>query len=379
MNSLKIRNVIKAVAFFLIAAIITCTVAFASGDWQSNQDGPDSGNADNEEILDNGETDENKDGDNKNPTDSENTSPDVSVGDPVPEYIDYITGLEITREESKDAPFSFIYDPNSSLYGISSAQMVIEIPTEDGNTRFITVTRNPYDLGKIGGIAPSREYFSSFISYFGANAVSYGSDDRFQYTEQNTAVTLDLSKINGYSYTEYTDYVCTNGDLIEAFVRNQYISTQAAEVTMPFRFYAYGSKYDLIGKNAATVTVKYSDNNITLFTYSRSDGKYTLSKNGEVVKDRLNDKELKYDNVFILFSNAATYETADATQTIIDTYSGGTGYYINGGKNVSFTWSQDGNGNLLFIDNSGEKLVVNRGTSYFSIVKASRKSDVVIA
>ena len=379
MKSLKIRNAIKAIAFFLIAAIITCTVAFAAGDWQSPQQEPDSGNADNDHILDNGETDENTDGDKNKPTDSENKHPDVSVGDPVPEYIDYITGLEITREESKDAPFSFIYDTKSSLYGISSAQMVIEVPTEDGNTRLIALTRNPYDLGKIGGIAPTRNYFSSLISYFGGIAVSYGFDDKFEYTEASTATTLDLSEASGYSYTEYTDYVCTNGDLIEAYIRNQGISTKATSVVMPFKFCEYGSKYELVGNNATTVTVPYSGDNSSLFTYSRTDGKYTLSKNGILAKDKLNDSELKYDNLFILFSNAATYETADATQTIIDTSSGGAGYYISGGRVINISWSVDGSGNLIFIDSSGERLTVNRGSSYISIVKASKKSSVIIA
>lgn len=379
MKSTRISNAAKAIAFFLIAAIITCTVAFAAGDWQSPITEPDSGNADNNNILDNGETDENKDGDNKNPTDSENKHPDNSVGDPVPEYLDYITGLEITQEESKDAPFSFIYETKSSLYGISSAQMVIEVPIEDGSTRLIALTRNPYDLGKIGGLSPSRNYFSSLVSFFGGNAISYGFDDKFEYTENRTAPTFDLSITSGYSYTEYTDYVCTNGDLIEAYIRNQNASTKASDVVMPFKFVRYGSELQLTGNSATTITIPYASDNTSLFTYSRTDGKYTLSKNGNLVKDKLNDSELKYDNLFILFSNAATYETADATQTIIDTASGGSGYYITGGKVITINWSIDGANNLIFTDLSGEKLTVNRGYSYISIVKASKKASVIIA
>ena len=82
---------------------------------------------------------------------------------------------------------------------------------------------------------------------------------------------------------------------------------------------------------------------------------------------------------FILFANATTYETEDATETLLDTSSGGKGYYCTGGRYVSIRWVIDQSGEIVFLNEANEVLTVNRGTSYISFVKASAKDSVSIS
>ena len=85
----------------------------------------------------------------------------------------------------------------------------------------------------------------------------------------------------------------------------------------------------------------------------------------------LNGKNISYDNVFILFANATTYEKADGTELVIDTLSGGAGYYVSKGFAVEIRWCVDDSGDLQFLTLSGEKLTVNRGNSYIGYYKAA--------
>ena len=72
-----------------------------------------------------GEVDENTDGQDEN-------KEEVI---PPPEIKHYLTGITVSADKANAAPISFIYGANDPLYGISSALMTVEIPTENGETR----------------------------------------------------------------------------------------------------------------------------------------------------------------------------------------------------------------------------------------------------
>ena len=204
--------------------------------------------------------------------------------------------------------------------------------------------------------------------------LSYGTDDTFEYDCKLPRDILDFSETSGYCYTEYNTFVYTNGDLVNAFLNNTRISQASSEIcNLPYTFSEPDTKIEMKGNSAATLSIIYSDSN------SGSEGCYILSKNSMVKNDLLNDKPMKYDNVFILYANSTTYETEEDTQLILDTYTKGSGIYASNGKYVEITWERDISGNLVFFDAEGNRLTVNRGTSYMAFMKASSKSSVKIS
>ena len=373
MKWLQNGNLAKLVAFFVIAVVITCTVSFAANGWQSFiNDEADSDKivADNNSGSDN--FDENKDG--------ENTDKDVPVVLPTPKYYHWITGLETDLESSLKRPLSLCFGSTEPLYGISSSYLTIEFPTEYGNTRFLCFTDEAKSLGKIGSLSPSRGYISNLATYFGGILLSYGTDDTFEYDCKLPRDILDFSETSGYCYTEYNTFVYTNGDLVNAFLNNTRISQASSEIcNLPYTFPEPDTKIEMKGNSATTLSIIYSDSNSTQLNYSGSEGCYILSKNSMVKNDLLNDKPMKYDNVFILYANSTTYETEEDTQLILDTYTKGSGIYASNGKYVEITWERDISGNLVFFDAEGNRLTVNRGTSYMAFMKASSKSSVKIS
>ena len=373
MKWLQNGNLAKLVAFFVIAVVITCTVSFAANGWQSFiKNEPDSDKITTDNNSANNNVDENNDG-NK---DDEN----IPVIQPTQKYFHSITGLETDIETALKRPICICFESSNPLYGISSSYLTIEFPTEYGNTRFLCFTDEAKSLGKIGSLAPSRGYISNLATYFGGILLSYGNDDTFEYDYKNPQNVLDFNSTSGYCYTEYNSFVYTNGDLVNAFLNNSNVNQSTSEIiTLPYNFSPSDEKIQLNGKNATTITINFSDSSNTVLTYSDIEEKYILNKNTSIKNDLLNDKPLTYDNVFVLYASSTTHETESNTQLIIDTYSSGTGIYAANGEYIEITWQKDASGNLVFNDSEGEKIIVNRGTSYIAYVKASEKSSVTFA
>ena len=373
MKWLQNGNLAKLVAFFVIAVVITCTVSFAANGWQSFIKEPDSDNvaADNDSTSDN--VDENTDGESQE-------NQDVPVVAPTPKYYHYLTGLETDLENSIKKPLCIVLSSQDPLYGVSSSYLTVEFPTEYGNTRFLCFTDSAQTLGKIGSISPSRGYISNIATYFGGVLLSYGYDDVFDYEYYAPNNALDFEGTSGYCYTEYNTLVYTNGDLVTAFLNNSKINTVSNDNSKPPYDFAEVDTDPILGdKPASNIVIRYSENNSTEFAYSQSENKYFFSKNSGAKNDLLNDKSISSDNLFILYADSTTYETADSTQLILNTAGGGKGAYISNGTLTEITWTRDASGNLTFLDLEGEKLIINRGTSYVAFSKSSNESSVKIS
>ena len=372
MKIFKNGNPAKLVAFFFIVVALTCAIAFAASGWQELEQDPNSGKVDAGVIPPTSdESDEDKeDGtvDQENPV------------DPLPKYTHYITGLEVSENEYYSKVLAITMSSDAPLYGISDSYLTVEIPTEDGTTRFLVLTSKATSHGKIGSIAPTRKYISNISKYFGCILLSHGADDSFEYLGHEIKNHLDLTENSGYHYTEYTEYIYTNADLVSALLKNSGTPTMSSGIpSVPYTFTDYYSN-PVLGKDSAkNVNIFFSNGNSTELTYSAEDNKYTFSKNSTDKNDLLNDKKTTFDNVFILFSDSVTYETEEATQTVLDTMGGGKGYYITGGTRININWGFDSDGNMIYTTESGEKLTINRGTSYLGFVKSSQVSDVVFS
>ena len=366
MDSKKNGNLAKLVAFFLIVTVLIMAVAFSVSGWQGENPGePDSG-----ESQAGGTADENTDGDTTDDTE-----------EPIaPVYTHYISGLVITEEESLLKPLCLIYDIEAPMYGISSSFLTVEIPTEGGKSRLLAFTNDATSLGKLGALAPTRKYISSIAASFGAIEVCIGNDDSFEYT---TGITdeeqIDLSKQQGYHYTEYGLYSYTNSDLLNACIKNN--GTNAVMTTvpeMPYTFLAQGERAN--GSiQAATAVIQLDKSSTSELIYSQESGKYKLLKNTRELTDKLDDSALLYDNAIILFSDSATYETASKTQLIMDTAGGGGGYYLNGGVAQKITWSTSDAGALIMLDDAGQTLAIEPGSTYIAFAKSSQSAMTKLA
>ena len=371
MNILKSSSPIRLIAFFLVAVMLICTFGFAVDGWSFKEKSNDKitgtagGNA---QKPSNSQSDNS--GEEKEPADTE---PEIYV----PKYTSYITGLEVSEALSKRRPIAVVMNADNAGYSISAADLLAEFPTEDGSTRIMALITDFSSAGKIGAILPTRNYISNLACYFGAITLSYGIDDSVFYDSCDFSSShFDLTQYSGYHYSEFSQYQYTNSDLLFAGLKNASLSTAKIEKELPYLFNEFGKEPISADTKAQSVSIVYSDSSSTELLYSADTSKYTLYKNNEIKKDMLNSKNVDFTNCLVLFADSITYENFDGEQMVMNTVGQGTGYYFTSGTATGISWSADANGNMAILDESGEKLTVNRGNTYIGFVKSSKVQNV---
>lgn len=383
MNTSKANGYNKLLVFFLIAVLLIFAFGFVADGWQLVQVPDEDNNGKTED--ENGNADENKDptqdenggGENEPEIPEEPNEPEIYV----PEYVDYLTGLETTEELAKKRPISFVMNSSSPLYSISRASIIAEFPLENGDSRLLAFATDTDKLGKVGALSQTRGYISNISKSFGSILVSCGSDDRKDYETVDVAAShFDLTKFTGYHYTEFQTYCYSNGDLIDAGIANANIGTAVnSRQLLPYVFNEFGAEAILGEANAKSVVIPYSADNVTELYYSEDIGGYTFAKNGAVKTDMLYDKCAVFENAFILFADTVTYEGADGVEMIMSTIGCGTGYYVTEGTLMNISWSVTASGDMTFTSEEGERLVINRGSSYIGFFKSSRVDEIKIS
>lgn len=377
MNKPKLKGFHKFLSLLLAATILILGVGFAVSGWDGAQDGNNSGDV--------GDGSDNVD-ENKNPQD-DNTVNDPPVSDtpkpdntePTTTYKNTITGLPVSKEEFESVPLGIVIDSQSNFYGISTSDMILEFPIENGASRLLCYTTNEQIMWKIGALKATRNYISNVSSFFGGVVVSYGKDDIVYYDAWETEkIELDLSQYSDCYYLENTLYIYTTENMIETAKNRLPLTTELSEYQSP----PYNLSFDktVYGVTAAqSITIPYSNDNLTSLVYNTNDAYYEYKKSDMSKTDMLTGEKIKFSNIFILFANATTYENASGTELVIDTLSGGKGYYISHGTLTEFTWSTDSQGNLYFKNLMGNMLEINPGNVYIAYYKASIASKIQIS
>ena len=362
MNKNKLSNPVRLIAFFLTTLVLICTFGFTVDGWQidgSIIDGDDIG------MFPTTSDKENEEDTTVNNTPDE---PDIYI----PEFVDRITGLEVSEEISKNAHLSFVMNPNLPSYGISSADLLCEVSTENGS-RYIAFINDTQNLWKIGSLTQTRGYISNISKYFGAISVSSGNDDSIYYTGCDTkGSSIDLT-LGGYHYTEYTNNIYTNRDLLDKAILSSGINRSNIILgALPYDFAEFGTEYIMPeGKTANKVTVTRGKDSSGELVYNAEEKHYTLYKNGQLLTDSLNGKTAYFTNCFVLFADSITYDNANCSQMVMDTLGQGSGFYFTEGKAIEIFWIGTEEGTLNFYTSDGERLTANRGKSYISFIKSS--------
>ena len=379
MKNLKLKGFYKFLSLLLIAILVASAVGFAASGREITPTQPDSGNLGNHTDK----TDENKGGataNNGNNSDKNNITSDEELtppSTPEPEevFLSKITGEKVTKDEYNAIPQGIVVDPMRPLYGVSKSDLMIEFPIEDGTSRLVAYTTNKEVMWKIGSLRATRNFISNMSNFFGGVVISYGNDDKVVYDVWETdKIVLDLSQYSDCYYVENTLYIYTSENMVD--IAENRMSASASLTTYKDAPYVFSDGRITGVTDATNVSIPYSGSNTTNLYYHEGSGKYLYYKGENRRMDMLTGDNISFKNVFILFANATTYENSDGTELVIDTVSGGRGYYISNGGLTEFVWSTTKNGELVFKNLMGETLVVNRGNAYIAYYKASLASDI---
>ena len=203
--------------------------------------------------------------------------------------------------------------------------------------------------------------------------VSLGNDDGIEYKHINAGTNfVDLPKHAGAYYTEYTYFTYTNTNLLSSILGNN----KAKLDVLPYVFVENTNKTSGSISSSAISLPYISD---TSLVYSKDQGKYVLCKSGSDKIDVSTADKAEFDNVFVLFADTVTYESADSTEMLMNTLGEGKGYYAFGGMAQRITWKLGEDGKLEFYDEAGRLLECARGKSYIAYVKSSKSNEVLFS
>ena len=354
MNTAKISSYNRLIAFFLIIVALLSVLVVSANGLQSNTPFWDK--------VGDTTKDENDNISNDTPADT----PPESVEPEAPKFYHHITGVEVGEEAYGDSQVAYVIDGNSPLCGVANCNVLIEFPIENQKTRYIMISDKKSEHTKIGSITYTRKFISNLAPIFGATIVSLGNDDTIEYKHVNVNSSIELIKNPGSYYTEYTYFTYTNPKLISSIIN----SSTNVKATLPYSFISDSTENIRGSISAKAMTIPYEIS--TSLVFSQAQNGYCLYKMGSDRIDVSTSDQAVFTNVFILYADSMTYETADKTEMIINTCGSGRGYFAYNGFAEEITWSMDDNGNLDLFDKSGKMLEIGRGSIYMAYVKSSK-------
>lgn len=281
--------------------------------------------------------------------------------------------------------------------GLSSAKMLIEIKVEGGITRFCALFDDVDDIPEIGPIRSGRDQFlqllipwqalyyhdgesvfcTRFIKDWEYWDLNIGGKSYFD-TPTHTLVS-HRDKRGRNVATEHTEF--TSGEEIQQAIDKAGIDMERKYNSTFFIFadYRYGEYNSLDdGEAAVSVTLRHSLSYRTYFDYDAASSLYKMSQYSAATKDvtptvdELNNEQLAFTNLVVLFTPIAAYPGDSKDIQKVDYDYGGVGYYFTGGrcKLIGWTKGSPGSGLRLYDYEAGEdeSIVVNVGKTYLTVI-----------
>ncbi len=310
----------------------------------------------------------------------------IEVEEPVEEIVgnlNLLTGIaDLTDEAVGMRPIAVMVSNVSAAmpqYGISQADIIIEMPVEGGLTRFMALYADYTQIPDICSVRSCRDYFPSVSEGFDAIYIHWGMDtsildhynamdlDVFNGTYNDGGLfDRDSERVSSGYATEHTSMMYGGEELINAIEEaSMRIELLDDKTDTMFSFYSEG---EAVAPGGDACTYVKADFGATTagFTYNDAEQVYYKDFNGNEQADGVTGIPLSFTNVFILEATI-TARTDSPGRVAIACYgvSDQVGYYVSNGVVQEIRWSKaDEYSDLIFYDLDGNELVMNAGKSY---------------
>ena len=295
----------------------------------------------------------------------------------------YLTGEWIDEELAKKRPLAVMIGNTSDAlpqYGISSADVIYEVPVEGSYTRLMAIFQDYSGLEKIGSVRSCRHYFIYFAREFDALYTHYG---QAVYAEPVLA-REDVHNLSGMDST--LESIMFYRDTNRKAPHNAFISEEGIKAGIEQKGYrtelsdSYSGHYQfaeddaqvqLTGEEALVVSPGYFVNK-PWFVYDASDGLYYRYEFRDKHIDGANEKQLAVKNILVQYCDWSYMDENGYMD--INTTSGGDGYYITNGKIENVTWTKANEDSpARYFDESGNEITINQGKTWVCIVRNKYK------
>ena len=267
--------------------------------------------------------------------------------------------------------------------GISHADIIYEVETEGGITRFMPIFSN-YDFEeKIGPVRSARSYYNCIaVSYDACLAHCGGSRRGIRGYYDLTGgqipnwVHLDQQKNGAYFFRdtarrsagyalEHTLFT-TGEKLMKAMEDKDYI--QNATFDYGYQF-AEDENLSISGQPAGKVVVSFLGKKTTTFEYDAQQGVYGMSQyNGRTVIDGNTNEEITFKNLIVIYTEQTKNSEGSYSRSYYELIGSGTGYYAVNGQIVPIKWSRASlTSPFVYTLEDGTPITLGVGTTYVGV------------
>ncbi|MBQ8296692.1 MAG: DUF3048 domain-containing protein [Ruminococcus sp.] len=266
-------------------------------------------------------------------------------------------------------------------YGIEQADIIYELPVEGGITRLMAVYADYTAVPDVCSVRSCRYYYPLISLGMDAIYCHWGSDKSIAldtlnrtgidhldgeyesglfYRDQERAASYSSEHIGYLKGSELADKIAAKGFRTDVNAENSGTC---------FNFALSGEKAAPSEMTANTVTVNFSNEYFSTFSYDAASGNYLKLHSGAPHVDGKTGTQLAFENVFVLQTYVGSYDGY-----LLDIgLSGGTGYYISNGGAQTITWSKPSESSPIeFYAADGSELTVNVGESYIGIIGSDK-------
>lgn len=258
--------------------------------------------------------------------------------------------------------------------GNSAADMLFEIPEEGGITRVMALYQDLTDVGRIGTIRSTRDYYLQLAMGLDAIVLHAGcSVIATELLEETGYDTLDFMSHGGLYWrdsdrqknvgTEHSLYTSSD-NILNYLSDSSFRTTHEEGFSYPFTFTEDGTPAD--GMSAEDIEVSFSSYKQTRFVYNSETQAYDVFAYGDPYMDETTNNQVSVTNVIVIPTTQTTLEGPDGLQAFDLT--GGTGYFACGGQYIPIHWEKgDLYECLRFTRTDGTTLDLGVGRSYICI------------
>lgn len=302
---------------------------------------------------------------------------------------DFLTGKKKQQgEKLQPRPVAVMVnniDDSLPQYGISEADVIVEMPVEGGITRLMAIYSDFRKVPSVCSVRSCRYYFPLIAMGFDAVYFCFGSNELLgtptleksgidyidgSATNEELLFQRDKERLATYS-PEHT--VCLMGENLEK-IFDDYLFRKTTDKRDVFLFSDERVKSDF---ECTGATGSFSFSYHSGFDFDSEEGEYTKTHNGTAHIDEKSLKQLSFTNVFLLKSNTGLYKDTNLVEIDLR---GGEGYYLTEGSVKKIKWKKkNASSPVEFFDSGGEALKINKGKSYIGIgveeIILSRQSE----
>lgn len=296
----------------------------------------------------------------------------------------YLTGQWIDEEQAKKRPLAVMIGNTVDAlpqYGISSADVIYEVPVEGSYTRLMAIFQDYSGLDKIGSVRSCRHYFIYFAKEFDAIYTHYGqavyAEPILAQDDVNNLSGMDgqIGSIMFYRDTNrkapHNAFISEEG--INAGIEKKGYRTElSSDYQGHYQFAEDDKEIELTsGEDALVVSPGYFVNK-PWFVYNPEDGLYYRYEFKDKQIDGANEEQLAVKNILVQYCEWS-YKDENGYMDI-NTTSGGDGIYITNGKMEKVTWTKaNENSPARYFDESGNEITINQGKTWVCVARDNYK------